>query len=468
MTVIDDITALLTPVLHTNTTKDITAAAVRAALIEAFTDIVNDVDAKEAATLAAQIQPSRIAQAAGTAKSNGISLIDARVGQLKPGLPTLTGSDLPYVFSAGALAGGDIDKKLAFGGGLESGASVGWLTSDYFPVPSGGTVTAAKLDTGPGLCFYDINRTFISNVSGDGLTTPQVITVPSNAVYGRASVEYFGDTNSSINACQVLVGTWTTMPHGWQTTIGRASMGRPWIGRTWSMHGDGWWSSDVGQDWFVRAAQYHGVKKAKQEAHGGGRAATLLNGADGSTPLALSFWDDVDACFVFTGLKDATDPGGLPSGIGAITDATTATTFFGYYRKFIETVLTRNPFMRMILGVPHHVDGFATSATNPYIAAVRSLGDFYSLKLLDFKAESQWSPFSFPFYAKGAGGGGTVDTAHPGWHQGSINSLNPPLKSDWGEYLVYGGPLKGLMHTVFPVDHFGDPVLVAGDTATFV
>jgi hypothetical protein len=457
LTALSDIIAQINTLLATNTTGDISATDLRTVLIDSFTSAFNSMIPASGVT-----SPTQAANLARTVKSNGLMLPDVRMGQVKPGfgVPFTVGGDSRWVYNMAALGGLTSGTGLNFDG--TTSAVEGMAVSDFFVVPPSGKITAFKLNS-VGICFYDTNKTFISQVSGDGLTTPQVVTVPANAVYGRVGVEWYGDANNTIDKFQLLAGDWsaTGLPyHPWQTLIARASMFRPWIGRCWSNHGDAWWDPTVGNDWFTKAGQYHGVVKIKCEAHGGGTVATLLNSANPANPLPLSFWDEVDACFVFCGLKDAI----VGTTIGSITDSTSTTTFYGYYKKFIETVLTQNPWMRMILAVPHDLADLTTSEATieNYRVAVRALANRYSLKLLDIKGEGQWSPATWGAYCK------TGTPNNPGWHQGGITPANPAVKRDWGSNVVYGGPLKGLMHTVLPVDHQGDPLLIDGTNPIIV
>jgi hypothetical protein len=438
MTVIDDITDLLTPVLHTNTTKDITAAAVRAALITAFGDIVTDTDTKTAAATTAATGAKAAAGAlALAAQPHSKNLLDARIGQVARG-PIGTG----IIASPNAL----IDQTLnQFTGAVE--AATGWMVPDYAVVKPGGSITVGS--GGNGIHFYDINRAYLSSVSGP-FTEGQVVSVPANAYFVRSPINTFYANGNTVAKWQIMDGSGASMPFIWQQTPAYVNQVRPWAGKVWSFHGDAWGDPSAGNDWTVRVAQYHGVKHFKNQAVSGRNVIGLLFDAATNAALTSTYFSDVDSVIVLCGMKDATNP---TISIGAITDATSANTFYGWYKKFIEQVLTWNPYLRFVLVTPHRVFGFADSVILPYRTAVKEIADLYALKVFDLWAESQWTSFTYTAYADDS------TKIHPGYRHGG-DALQP---KDVGSLLVYGAPLKAFMHTVFPHDYIGDPILYDGN-----
>jgi hypothetical protein len=451
MTVIDDITALLTPVLHTNTTKDITAAAVRTALISAFTDVVN-----------AEMTPTQISGIAQQIARHTLPRVEnmtgIRAAQDVVGIaPASSCKGLqPAANRAIGGAGMALDKMISDVSGAPFDQP-GWVATDFMAVEPGGKVTASlQTNSGIGLTFYDASKSFISTVHGP-LADGQVVTVPANAFYVRQAASYDGNaTNASggIHNLQVLDGDRSAdFPHPWQGMPAYVSQFRPWTNRVISTHGDSMGANRTGNHWYREAAQYHGFRYLKNQAIDGGDTQKLMGIyneiGNAQVPMPTGYFADVDLCVVIVGTNDAA----IGRSIGAITDdPATATTFYGYYRKFIEFALTDNPYMRMILATPLYSDspGKTNAIMNSYMDAVRALCAKYAIKLWDIGHESQFCDLTYAFYSD--------DDLHPRYH-----ATNPdPLVSPWipkelGSSLVFGSQFRALLHTVFPIDFKGDP-----------
>ena len=93
-------------------------------------------------------------------------------------------------------------------------ASANWYISEYFPVTAEATYTWSGKESpnAPSICFYDENKTYISSIQAEQ-ALPKTFTVPSGAVYCRASqvkVAYFASSGQQIE----LGSTATTIkPH---------------------------------------------------------------------------------------------------------------------------------------------------------------------------------------------------------------------------------------------------------------
>jgi len=146
--------------------------------------------------------------------------------------------------------------------------------------------------------------------------------------------------------------------------------------------------------------------------------------------------------------------------IGTISDATTASTFFGQYKKFIEFVLTSNSYLKLILGTPTG-NNFTTSSRDailPYRQAVRDMCDLYCLSCWDVAKISQLSPFTQAAY--------TADGLHPDYSNERWTDGNPAHQAvarQYGSKIMFGSTLAAHMHNVFPADWTGDPWIGESD-----
>jgi hypothetical protein len=446
MTVIDDITALLTPVLHTNTTKDITAAAVRAALVTAFTDIVSDVDTKTGALLT-PVQTASLAESLSRQMvSRQTSLTDLRMGQ-PIGAPGTAGALARLViYRTHTIYGGTgfvANAQLSTSDGVTVTTGVrDWGITDFFSVKPGGSITVSAAASV--LFWYDQSKTFLSITNG-AFTDGQVLTVPSTAAFAKTH-------SGAVAKLWILDGDATGyLPeHPWKVQPAYLHQVRPWAGRVWSIHGDSMAASRSGNSWFSDAAQYHGCKYAKDQSVDGGHASTLMEMYNdiGSAriPLTTGFFDDVDCVFVLVGTNDAT----LGTTVGDLSDATTATTFFGLYKKFIEFVLAYKPVTKMVLCTPLWTAGHTNALMDTYKDAIRAMAKFYAIKLWDCGEESQFNPVTYAAMSD--------DSLHPTYFAGNdLTVLSPPDPKWNGSLTAFGSGVRGLMHHVFPVDYVGDP-----------
>ena len=112
--------------------------------------------------------------------------------------PTQNLHGMPYPYPAGTTAnlipdGTDTANGYVSGAYLsDTGAVVsndGFYVSEYFPVTGGETYTWSRNEgnpNAPSICFYDVNKTFISGVNA-GAALPKTIVAPANAAYARTS-----------------------------------------------------------------------------------------------------------------------------------------------------------------------------------------------------------------------------------------------------------------------------------------
>jgi hypothetical protein len=457
MTVIDDITALLTPVLHTNTTKDITAAAVRTALISAFTDAVNAIPSTTALATASQ-QVSR-----GTVPFV-TNLLAARSGQY----PGEAGLDWQMATQDNIFPGSEgysLDKAMS---GPTAGlvTSTGSAVTNYLDVTPGGTITIS-----PGVAnvaFFDANKVHLAppGILGGGgapfasLSVPwdtnsgTVISVPATALFCRVSFSFFRDANRANHRVQVLEGT-QTLRHPYYNLQSYVSQHRPWTNKVWSFHGDSIAEPSISGPWAVEAAKYHGAKYAKFETHTGTTVSQLGKVGNGGAVVDLpsTYFDDVDVVFAISGSNDAV----AGTTIGAITDATSATTFYGYYKKFIELVIGRKQNIRIVMATIIQRNGLSETTRASYNTAIRAIAAYYGIHLWDIGTYgSQFSPLTFSLYSD--------DGIHPAFRSWAIiDGSHPTLQKYLGGHLMLGSNLKGLMHMILPVDFVGDPIMTERD-----
>jgi hypothetical protein len=211
--------------------------------------------------------------------------------------------------------------------------------------------------------------------------------------------------------------------------------------------------------WAVDAAKYHGCDYIKVEAYPGNTVDKLNKKGNGGavTDLANSYYDDVDAVVCFVGSNDASSFTTRP--LGAITDATTADTFYGWYKKFIEARLTYKPLMRIILCTILQRGGGVLSETSraTFNAAIREIAAFYGCHLWDIGTYGNYfSPFTFADFSS--------DQTHLEYrHWAIIDSGHPRIIKDMGATVVLSNNFKAFMHTCLPADYIGDPFMTERD-----
>jgi hypothetical protein len=241
--------------------------------------------------------------------------------------------------------------------------------------------------------------------------------------------------------------------------IASANMFRPWCGKVWSMQGDSIAADWMSGPWAVDAAKYHGCDYIKVEAYPGNTVDKLNKKGNGGavTDLANSYYDDVDAVVCFVGSNDASSFTTRP--LGAITDATTADTFYGWYKKFIEARLTYKPLMRIILCTILQRGGGVLSETSraTFNAAIREIAAFYGCHLWDIGTYGNYfSPFTFADFSS--------DQTHLEYrHWAIIDSGHPRIIKDMGATVVLSNNFKAFMHTCLPADYIGDPFMTERD-----
>jgi len=447
MSVIDDITAILTPVLHTNTTKDITAAAVKTALISAFTDVVNDeiarADANTTAINSAIGGLPALARQAEPIYYDLLATTGLRTGGVKFGI-----QNLGVLGSYGTL----IDKVIDSSGTVSDGPN--YIVTDYMVVLAGSSLTVA--DPGPSfpIVWYNASKTFISSTNGP-FTHGQVVTVPAGAFYARWCIQYYG-IGDSANKTQLLQGNIATadFQHKFKTFPATVSMFKSWLGKTWMLAGDSMGAQEPGNTWFQDAAQWHGCATVYNEAQAGGTSVLIMNKWNRPTdftrvPLVAGDFTNVDAVITQVGVNDRT----IGTPLGTISDATTAGTYYGNMKKFVEFALTSNPSTKVILGTPTGDMGSDAlrDAILPFRQAIRDICDLYALPCWDVGRTSQLSRFTKDFY--------TVDNLHPG-NPGAprYDGVHTPAAQAIGMKMVFGSNFTAFMQTVFPSDFTGDPL----------
>jgi hypothetical protein len=81
--------------------------------------------------------------------------------------------------------------------------------------------------------------------------------------------------------------------------------------------------------------------------------------------------------------------------LGTINDATTADTFFGHYKRAIQTLLTAKPSLVIGLStMAYHHGTTGTEPWNSFQAAIRTIADYYNLPLLELEATGGVNPFN--------------------------------------------------------------------------
>lgn len=448
MTVLSDIIAELTTTLHTNVTKDITAAQVRTALIDAFT-----------AAIGAIPDPAALATTSQTISRNmvpkGQNLLQIYSGQY-PGelgwdwqIDTLNNPPLQ-------CAGWSLNKNLAADGTLVT--SDGAAVSDFIPVTPGGKITCSALFS---ICYYDVNKAWLFGQNTNA-TQGEVKTVPASAHFLRCVVAYSRGAGRDVHKVMILEGDQTVYdgmtryPHPWETLVAHPNMFRPWAGQVWSFQGDSIGEPLFSGPWMIEAAKYHGCPYVKVECRPGNDVTKLNRINNGGAVLELpnSYYDDVGAIICIAGSNDAIF---APRPIGAITDATTADTFYGHYKKFIEARITYKPICRIIMTTILKRGGLSETARVSYNNAIRAIADFYGCHIWDMGGPGcYFSPFTFSMFS-------SDDTHIEFRHWGIIDADHPRATKDVATHLVLGNNFKGLMHTILPADFVGAPILTERD-----
>jgi hypothetical protein len=357
------------------------------------------------------------------------------------------------------MAGWTMDNILNSSGGLQS--QTGAMVSDFVPVTPGGKITCSALFS---IVYYDINKLWISGANTSS-SQGEVKDVPSNAYYLRCVISSFRDANRNTHKVMILEGDQTVYdgvtryPHPWETLVAHPNMFRPWAGKVWSIQGDSIGADWMSGPWAVEAAKYHGCPYIKVEARPGNTVDGLNTRGNGSAGVALadSYYDDVDAIVCIIGSNDAANFTSRP--IGAITDATTANTFYGWYKKFIEARITYKPICRIIMATILQRGGGVLSETSrtTFNNAIREIAAFYGCHLWDIGTYGNYfSPFTFSMFS-------SDDTHLEYRHWGIIDGGHPRVVKDVATHLVLGNNFKGLMHSILPADFVGAPILTERD-----
>jgi hypothetical protein len=469
MTTLDDITADVNAKITTQTTGDNSALRVRQALINLATQILDDVAAEQTAIDAGIATASAVAPAAARAAAPAfVDILGAagmHAGQVRAGLQNVGVSP-----GSGGVANAQMDGS---GNPGSPGSVMGWMVSGFIAVIPGSTMTvgvsvAGSVGNMP-FNFFTSGKVFISGAYpsvGGQWTNGETFTVPSNAAFMRFSYDAF-----HIHFIQLLQGTVAAadIPHKWRSQASTVHMHRPWAGRLWMFCGDSMGAARTGNTWVGDVAQYHGIGKIYNEAIDGGTVASLMQKYNRPTDfsrvdLVAGDFTNMDAVITQVGVNDAP-----ATTLGTINDATTASTFYGRYKKFIELVLGSNPRLKLILGTPtgkHYPGSTGSSAFPgtgtaddetvilPYRQAVRDLCDKYALACWDVGKTSQMSAFAALAYS--------ADGLHPSYSN-QINIFGTPgIDSNlthFGSKIVFGSNLAAFMHTVFPADWSGDPLV---------
>jgi hypothetical protein len=313
-------------------------------------------------------------------------------------------------------------------------------TTDYFPVPPGGSITLVGGThddffgiPGHGITYWSVDKQFVS-----GLDLPHadaVLSVPAQAYWARLTVYPNVANDSNQRTIGIVWGNQPNFDHKFKGVPSLVSMHRPWTNKVWMAAGDSI-IADNFNPWFRRAAEYHGCKYIKNQGVAGRFLDAMLKDASfpSGTPFPAGYFADVDMAF----LMGPTNTVGSLMTVGTIADAPniSGTTFFAQMKAWVEFVLTDNPYLRLILSTCMQRGGYETSGL-PYQQAIRDVAAHYAVELWDPWLTSQFSPLTYSVYSG--------DGLHP----------NSGAK-DWT--LTLGSRFAAYMHTVFPIDFIGDPL----------
>jgi len=351
-----------------------------------------------------------------------------RVGQPGPG-PT----NLANIHAAGYETGVTYNTT---NGNRDTGTI--FDTTDYFPVPPGGSITLVGGTNddffgipGHGITYWTASKNFIS-----GVQLPHangVLSVPAQAYFAKLTIYPTISNDSNQRTIGIVWGDQSSFyDHKFKGFPSVVSMHRPWTNKVWMAAGDSIIADTfAAYPWFRRSAEYHGCKYIKNVGVSGRGLSDMLKDGTGTT-FPAGYFSDVDMAF----LMGPTNTMGALITLGTISDSPNISgTFYAQMKAWVEFVLTDNPYMRVVLSTCIQRSGYETSGL-PYMQAIRDVGAKYGLPVLDFWLTSQFSPKTYSNY--------------------STDGLHPNLAKDWA--ITLGSNFTAFMSHIFPVDFIGDPL----------
>jgi len=317
--------------------------------------------------------------------------------------------------------------------------------------------------------FYNLDKTPLATIDAPvAAGTP--IPVPAGAVWFRfwiATASASGRPQWYVPSTVMLVNG-STLPasfkaFGYVTSDQLSSVTKPLVGKNWMPWGDSITAKMSGlyQANIVAAT---GVTIPSQDARGGRRADQIfemfqvsgspiatgdpVNGlstggiinttlpqaaGDGSVAVGAvqinspGPWPtagqtlaqvlaNVDIVTVFLGTNDTT----LLSNLGAITDAATATTYYGYLRAAVEGFLKAKPSIRLVWVIPYKSAGLSVTNYPIVVTAIKAVCASYAVAVVDLSLVSGVNSLTSTTLL--------ADTVHP-TATGSNKMLAPCIKA---------------------------------------
>lgn len=294
-------------------------------------------------------------------------------------------------------------------------ASSNFFLTGYTPVTPGGQITmgtaAVGLTGNPyGGAFFDRFLNYISGFSA--WAHGAVIAVPAKAAFMRVCQYYTQQENFQILEGSVVPGlSYSSQP-------AMLADSRHWAGKKWLAQGDSITAASPG--WIAGVAAHHKATLVNHAVGGRGMSSALLTSAGAA--LTAADFADVDLVVLFMGTNEV----GIPT--GSITDSTSAATFYGYTKKFIETVLGWKPTLRIVITtLLPRLDPALTVSVKARSECLREIATFYGCPVFDVEKICGLNSLNSATYM--------TDSIHP-------NAA--------GSLAFLGNPAKGFFNTVFP------------------
>lgn len=272
---------------------------------------------------------------------------------------------------------------------------VGYSTTDYIPVrpavPIKTYPASIDINGGYGLFWYDKDLKFVDAVPAP-FTADQVFTPPPRAVFAR-----FPYLTAQADTLTILPSTMARNANVKAHTPAYLTDASQWAGKNFCQIGDSISATLSDGRWAPTAFARLGGTLALDGAAGGRKMVDALRQGVGSAPFVQADFDNIDAVNIWLGTNDYGPGGGTP--LGAITDAVTAPTFYGYTKKAVEQLLTWKPTLLVTLTTPMYRTNADTlnSVGLPlaaYQQAIRDVAMFYSLPLHDMARVSGINAFN--------------------------------------------------------------------------
>lgn len=270
----------------------------------------------------------------------------------------------------------------------------GISTTDYFPVRPGlsfKTYPASKdIGGGYGLFWFDKDQKYVGSVAAP-FVDDQQFTPPVGAVFAR-----FPYLTSQKGMLTILPVGITRDPNIKTHEPAYLTDASQWAGKNICQIGDSISATLPDGRWTPDAIKRLAANFALDGAAGGRKMIDALRQGVGNAPFVQSDFDNIDAVNIWLGTNDYGPAGATP--LGAITDASTAATFFGYTKKAVEQLLTWKPTLLVTLTTPMY-----RNSTGPndlgftladYQQAIRDVAMLYSLPLNDMARTSGINAFN--------------------------------------------------------------------------